>query len=149
MRLVTSLVARAAGAMAGVSWLRWLTLASMAGLGAWGVTAELRARGARADLADLHAAVARADRDAALRSESQGRAALVATEQYAAWRAGQESRHAETRTALRNALSGPISAPGGRVGDVVVGAAAVQRLRDAGDGDAPGGASAAAPGPGR
>lgn len=71
--------------------------------------------------------------DAAARREDV-RAAGEAAAAFEAWRADSQRRQAEDARALRDALQRPVSCPPGAVvGDVLVPAAALDRLRAAGD----------------
>lgn len=108
---------------------------------AWGAAGEWRVRGLRAEVSELRAAAAQAERDAAVRAEGQGRRAAAAQAEYEAWRAAKEKSHAEAPATLRRELAGPPAGCPGRIGDVLVPAAAVGVLRAAA-GDAPGPAPA-------
>lgn len=74
-----------------------------------------------------------------------GRIARAAEAEFEAWRAAQPARQAEVTRALRQALSGPVR-PASTVAAVVIPAAAVGRLRDAGADGGPTGPAASQPG---
>jgi hypothetical protein len=137
-------LARALGLATGASVLVWPLLASLA-LAGW---CHWRAHSLRTQVAELQLAAARAERDAILRAEGQGRQAAAAAAQYEAWKAAKEQRHADTTAALRRALDAPIPACPARLGDVLVPAAAISVLSDAAA-DAPGRAAEDPGGPGR
>lgn len=81
--------------------------------------------------------------DAGVRRDD-ARAAGEAAAAFETWRAGSKHRQAEVARALKDALKRPLSCPPGAVvGDVLVPAAAVERLRDAGADRSPTGPTAA------
>lgn len=103
---------------------------------AWGAAGEWRVRGLRAEAAEMRAAAAQAERDAAVRAEGQGRQAAAAQAAYTAWKATQETRHAEAPAAIRRELAAaPANCPE-RLADVLVPGAAVRVLIESAGGEA-------------
>lgn len=116
-----------------------------------GFVTEMKLRDAADDRRIAAEAIAERDRVVRIEREKEAddhKAAALAS-YYEAERQKREAIHASTQAKLRNALSSPISCPGGSLADVMLPAAVVGSLRDAAGQGGTAAAEPAASEPGR
>lgn len=111
----------------------WVWALILSGLAAWAGIAAWRA-GADSVRTDWQAADLARQRAEADQRREDARIARAAGREFEAWRRDQARRQAEVADALKYALRTPLACPVD-VGDVLVPAAAVGLLRDAGRDD--------------